>query len=83
METARETDIVTVSLNGAVVRENFVTDISYTVNPDCSGTYTVPDASFGIHRAQWCGADRHRDDLGLRTGAGSEQTGVTQVEQRR
>jgi hypothetical protein len=46
----RGTDIVTVTLNGVVVRENFVTDIRYTVNPDCSGTYTVPvaDESFGI-----------------------------------
>ena len=44
------TDIVTVTLDGAVVRENFVTPITYTVNPDCSGTYTVPVAgeSFGI-----------------------------------
>ena len=31
-----------VTINGAVVLENFVTPISYTVNPDCLGTYTVP-----------------------------------------
>ncbi len=44
------TDIVTVTINGAVVLENFVTPISYTVNPDCSGTYTVPVSgeSFGL-----------------------------------
>ena len=35
------TDIVTVTLNGVVVRENFVTRIRYTVNPDCSGTITI------------------------------------------
>jgi hypothetical protein len=44
------TDIVTVSINGAVVLENGVVPISYTVNPDCSGTITVPAAqeTFGI-----------------------------------
>jgi len=43
------TDIVTASLNGELVLENFVTPISYTVNPDCSGTYTEPSGtSFGI-----------------------------------
>jgi hypothetical protein len=44
------TDIVTVTINGAVVLENFVTPISYTVNPDCSGTYTVPisEETFGL-----------------------------------
>jgi hypothetical protein len=35
------TDLVTVTLNGVVVRENFVTPITYTVNPDCSGTFTI------------------------------------------
>jgi hypothetical protein len=35
------TDIVTVTLNGVVVRENFVTPITYTVNPDCSGTIII------------------------------------------
>ena len=35
------TDLVTVTLNGVVVRENFVTPITYTVNPDCSGTLTI------------------------------------------
>jgi hypothetical protein len=44
------TDIVTVTINGAVVLENFVAPISYTVNPDCSGTYTVPisEETFGL-----------------------------------
>jgi hypothetical protein len=36
------TDIVTVTINGVLVRENFVTPITYTVNPDCSGTLTIP-----------------------------------------
>jgi hypothetical protein len=35
------TDIVTFSINGEVVLENAVFPITYTVNPDCSGTYTV------------------------------------------
>jgi len=41
---------VTASINGAIVEENLVSPISYTVNPDCSGTYTVPSAglSFGL-----------------------------------
>ena len=44
------TDIVTASINGAIVEENFVTPIRYTVNPDCTGTYTVPSEglSFSI-----------------------------------
>jgi len=44
------TDIVTVSINGEVVLENFVTPINYTVNANCTGTFTVPAAgeSFGI-----------------------------------
>jgi hypothetical protein len=44
------TDIVTVTINGAVVLENFVTPINYTVHPDCSGTITIPASgeSFGI-----------------------------------
>jgi hypothetical protein len=42
-------DIVTTSINGELDRENFVTPIRYTVNPDCSGTYTVPSGpSFGL-----------------------------------
>ena len=43
------TDIVTGSLNGVSVENNAGDhpdrseyDIMYTVNPDCSGTYTVP-----------------------------------------
>jgi hypothetical protein len=35
------TDLVTVTINGVLVRENFVTPITYTVNPDCSGTITI------------------------------------------
>jgi hypothetical protein len=35
------TDIVTVTINGVLVRENFVTPINYIVNPDCSGTITI------------------------------------------
>jgi|SoiMethySBSTD1v2_1073268.scaffolds.fasta_scaffold1063582_2 hypothetical protein len=44
------TDLVTVSINGAVVLENFVAPIEYTVNPDCTGTITIPAAgeSFGL-----------------------------------
>jgi hypothetical protein len=44
------TDIVTSSINGTLVEENAEYDISYTVNPNCTGTYTVPSAgvSFGI-----------------------------------
>ena len=51
------TDIVTASLNGVSVEKNAGDhpdrseyDIRYTVNPDCSGTYTVPSAgdSFGL-----------------------------------
>jgi hypothetical protein len=43
-------DIVTVTINGVVVLENFVTPINYTVNLDCSGTVTIPAAgeSFSI-----------------------------------
>jgi hypothetical protein len=35
------TDIVTVRVNGAIALENVVVPISYTVNADCTGTYTV------------------------------------------
>jgi hypothetical protein len=43
------TDIVTVRINGETVLENFVGDTSYTVNEDCTGTYTVPNGpSFGM-----------------------------------
>ena len=50
-------DVVTASINGASVENNLGDhpdrseyDITYTVNPDCSGTYTVPAAgvSFGL-----------------------------------
>ena len=36
------TDVVTSTINGAILNKNFVGPISYTVNPDCTGTYTVP-----------------------------------------
>jgi hypothetical protein len=36
------TDVVTSTINGAILSKNFVGPISYTVNPDCTGTYTVP-----------------------------------------
>jgi hypothetical protein len=44
------TDVVTASINGALVEENSVVPIRYTVNPDCTGTYTVPseELSFSI-----------------------------------
>jgi hypothetical protein len=44
------TDTVTASINGAIVEQNLVTPIRYTVNPDCTGTYTVPSEglSFSI-----------------------------------
>jgi hypothetical protein len=35
------TDTVTFSINGNVVLENFVSPVSYTVNPDCTGTFSV------------------------------------------
>ena len=48
-------DIVTGSINGVSTENNNEYDIKYTVNPDCSGTYTVhtvppapPGPSFGI-----------------------------------
>src|SRR5262245_11152665 len=44
------TDIVTSSLNGKIDEENAEFPIKYTVNKDCTGTYTVPSVglSFGI-----------------------------------
>jgi hypothetical protein len=46
------TDIVTVRINGETVLENFVTPLSYTVNPDCTGTVTVTNGpSFGLFTA--------------------------------
>jgi hypothetical protein len=54
------TDIVTAIINGESVEKNAGEnpdrseyDITYTVNPDCSGTYTVPaaGASFGLYIA--------------------------------
>ena len=37
------TDTVTVRVGSEIVLENFVTPISYTVNADCTGSYTVPN----------------------------------------
>jgi hypothetical protein len=43
------TDIVTFRVNGETVLENEVVPISYTVNADCTGAYTVPNGpSFGL-----------------------------------
>jgi len=50
------TDFVAASINGQSIERQFsepdrsVFDITYTVNPDCSGTYTVAGdgASFGL-----------------------------------
>ena len=36
------TDVVTSTINGAILNRNFVGPITYTVNPNCTGTYTVP-----------------------------------------
>ena len=37
------TDTVTVRIGSAIVLENFVTPITYTVNADCTGSYSVPN----------------------------------------
>ena len=44
------TDVVTARINNTFLAENLVTPILYTVNPDCTGTYTVPsdDLHFDI-----------------------------------
>lgn len=43
------TDIVTAVINGDTVLENAVIPSSYTVNADCTGTYTVPNGpTFGM-----------------------------------
>jgi hypothetical protein len=36
------TDVVTSTINGAILSQNFVGPTIYTVNPDCTGTYKVP-----------------------------------------
>ena len=36
-------DVVTFSLDGVVLENRSTTPVSYTVNPDCTGTYTVQD----------------------------------------
>jgi hypothetical protein len=46
------TDIVTFRLGGETVLENEVIPLSYTVNPDCTGSFTVTNGpSFGIFLA--------------------------------
>ena len=35
------TDVVTSTINGAILHKSFVGPITYTVNPDCTGTYKV------------------------------------------
>src|SRR5262245_46228882 len=43
------TDIVTFRLGGETVLENEVIPLSYTVNPDCTGSFTVTNGpSFGL-----------------------------------
>jgi hypothetical protein len=44
------TDVVTGTINGTILVENLHTPITYTVNSDCTGTYTVSSdgGSFGI-----------------------------------
>jgi len=42
------TDTVTFSIDGVVVLDMFKTPVSYTVNPDCTGTYFAPGISFDI-----------------------------------
>jgi hypothetical protein len=43
------TDIVTFRLGGETVLENEVSPLTYTVNPDCTGSFTVTNGpSFGM-----------------------------------
>jgi hypothetical protein len=43
------TDIVTFTVGGATVLSNSVNPITYTVNADCTGSYSVPNGpSFGL-----------------------------------
>jgi hypothetical protein len=44
------TDTVTVSIDGVTVAENFVTPIGYSINANCTGTFTIPASgeSFGV-----------------------------------
>jgi hypothetical protein len=43
-------DVLSATINGQITENQNQFPITYTVNPDCSGTYTVPDAglSFGL-----------------------------------
>ena len=41
------TDFVAFSINGTIVVPSSSTPITYTLNPDCTGTYQVPSA--GLH----------------------------------
>jgi hypothetical protein len=43
------TDVVTSTINGAILNKNFVGPITYTVNPDCTGTYTVPSEGLAFN----------------------------------
>ena len=44
------TDFVAFSINGTIVVPSSSTPITYTLNPDCTGTYQVPSAgSAGVH----------------------------------
>ena len=44
------TDVVTATINGTILDENLHTPITYTVNSDCTGSYTVlaVGGSFGL-----------------------------------
>ena len=46
-------DVLSATLNGQIIENQNEYPITYTVNPDCSGTYTVPAAgvSFGLYVA--------------------------------
>ena len=83
------TDVVSATINGQSVENQLSNparseyDITYTVNPDCSGTYSVPAAG-GLLRpvrlARWHRADGRRRNSGLRAGAGPQPAGVPQVD---
>jgi len=42
------TDFVAFSINGTVVVPSSSTAITYTLNPDCTGTYSVPSAGLNF-----------------------------------
>jgi len=43
------TDFVAFSINGTVVVPSSSTPITYTLNPDCTGTYTATDENGTVH----------------------------------